>query len=188
MLLKNHGYSILLHNVVSYFSLNIGSTALPTQGTGDNQRIGDKISIGGYYIRMMFLQKLDRHNVSFTVRVLRLSPNTATTYGTIFDNTTGNALIDQINKDCCKVLYSKTIKKVINPDLSGVGGADKEFTFFHKIWIPYRKELVFQTNNSYNHNDNDLYLQICAYDTYGTLISDAISNVQILSNMYFKDL
>lgn len=186
--LRNHGLNTLLHNVVSYYALNIGANCLPTQGTADGERIGDKINVGGLFVRMMFFQKLDRHNVSFTVRVLKLSPLGSTTYGAIFDNTTGNSLIDQINKDACKVLYSKTIKKIINPDLSGVGGADKEFSFTHKFFIPYRKEYVFQTNNSYSHNDTDLYLQICAYDTYGTLITDNIANVQILSNLYYKDI
>jgi len=186
--LRNHGLNTLFHNVVGYYALNVGANCIPTQGMADSERIGDKINVGGFFIRMMFLQKTDRKNVTFTVRVLRLSPNASTTYGTIFDNVTGNCLIDTINKDSCKVLYSKVIKKIISPDLSGVGGADKEFTFTHKMFIPYRKEYVFQTNNSYSHNDTDLYIQISAYDSYGTLITDNIANVQILSNLYYKDI
>jgi len=180
------GYSLLYHNVDKYIQIN-ATSLMPVQGTGDTNRIGDKINVGGFYIRLMCLQKADRKNINWTIRVISVPKGTSLSYSTIYKNIAGNAMIDQLNEDVVKVLYSRRIRQLITPDLSGTGGADKELTFFHKFFIKYPRVYSFITDNSTTHQDRDIYLQLLAYDTYGTLITDNIGNVQAISTIYYKD-
>lgn len=183
---SDFGKTELYHNSMSVKKLN-DPTTMPTQGTGDNQRIGDSINLGAFYIRMLCGQKLDRHNVTWKFYVLKVPKDAAVSYATFFDAVTANVLLDSPNKDKVKVLYAKTIKKIISPDLSGVGGADKELTFPHTIWLPYRKLLKFQADAGIVHNDSDIYLVTFVYDSYGTLTTDNIAYHQMTSTMYYKD-
>lgn len=183
---SDFGKTELYHNQMSSLKINDTST-MPTQGVADSQRVGDKINVGGFYIRMLCGQKLDRHNVNWKFYILKVPKDTAVSYATFFDSITGNVLLDSPNKDKVKVLYAKNIKKLISPDLSGVGGADKELTFTHRIWLPYKRLLSFQSDGATVHTDGDLYLVSFVYDAYGSLTSDNIAYIQMTSTIYYKD-
>ena len=48
-----------------YVSLLNDAGWLPTQGVGDNQRVGDQIYTTGFQLKMLIGQKVDRPNVTF---------------------------------------------------------------------------------------------------------------------------
>jgi len=165
-----------------------GPNQQPAQGISEQQRIGDSIITRGIKVRLMFGQKLDRHNVSFKVVVIRCSTGyVPTTIAQMFDNQTGNIMLDSLNTDRLKVVYNKTIKKIISPDLSGVGGADKEFTFFTKFYLKTERKINYVADVGKDFDKYKHYLYVFAYDAYGTLITDNIAYVQGYSNLYYKD-
>lgn len=183
---SDFGKTELYHNTMSVLKINDTST-MPTQGTSDSQRVGDNINLGAFYLRLLCGQKLDRHNVNWKFYILKVPKDASVSYTTFFDSVTGNSMLDSPNKDKVKVLYAKTIKKLISPDLSGVGGADKELTFTHKIWLPYRRLLKFQADAGTVHDDGDIYLVTFVYDAYGSLFTDNIAYHQMTSTIYYKD-
>jgi len=171
------------HNTPVGFLIN-ASNEMPPQGVGDNQRVGDQINCVGFRCKMLFGQFADRENVTWQVRIVSVPRGTSYAYGTWFDNVSGNCMLDDINTDLVKVLKTYTYKYILAPDSNNT----EEFTFIKKIWIPYKKLLKFQANGGTQVNDPvDMYLLICAYDAYGTLVSDNVGYIQLQTQMMFKD-
>lgn len=185
----NIGKIELYHNIMSTIRFN-ETGAMPSQGTGDMQRVGDSINIGGYYLRLLCGQKQDRPNVSWRFLIVKVPKDTTVSYATFFDNVTGNVMLDNPNKDKVTVLYNRTIHKFGTTHLAYAAGGTpvfKESTFPVKIWLPYKKIVKFQQDGTTTHTDGDLYLVTLAYDAFGTLTTDNIAYIQVTSTMYFKD-
>lgn len=165
--------------------VNIPSGCLPPQGDGDSNRTGNDIQAKGIQVKCMFGCKQDRHNCTFRVMALRVTKGYDTgPYGNVFDNQTGNIMLDGVDKDRVSVLFDKKVHyKPINPSPDG-----KEITVFKKFWIPHNTSYKFYDDgtqsNSYPY---DIYFIVMAYDAYGTLTTDNIGYVQTWSRFYFKD-
>lgn len=181
----------LYHNVIQGgFLLNYGSgtagaaACMPLQGTKDSERIGDEILLSGFKLRMLLGQKADRPNVTFRYWVLSVPKGYPYSYSTWFDATTNNVLLDSVNKDCCKILSSGTWR----PNEAGLNNAGgDEYTFVKQLWIPYRKRISFAPHATTAHQDNDIHFLIAPYDAYGSLSTDNIAYIQIVSTMYYRD-
>jgi len=164
-----------------------GPNQQPAQGISDVQRIGDKIVMRGIKVRLLLGQKLDRMNVTFKILVVRVnSDQVPTTVSDLFDNQTGNIMLDSVNTDRVKVVYHKTIKKNISPQLDVVGGA-KELTHFHKFYIRAQRNISYSANTGKDFSGAKHYLYVFSYDAYGTLVQDNLAYVQLYSNLYYKD-
>lgn len=182
---KNYSFGItqLYHNVFASFQLNNGS-ALPAQGDGDDQRIGDQINVSGMWVRGILGQKADRPNVTFKYYVMSVPKGSAYNYNNWFENVISNLLLDSPNKDFVKVLTSGTMK----PHDGSMDNATDEYVYPWKIWIPYRKLVKFGPGNGVTtQNDNDIYLLLGCFDAYGTLITDNIAYSQLALTTYYKD-
>lgn len=162
---------------------------LPAQGLGDTARVGDEIVASRIHVKTLVGMKADRHNVTFRIIVFRCTASAyPTTVGQLMIATTGNVLLDDLNKDRFSVVRDYQKKVVIHPDLSGVGGADKEYTFPMQMSIPCKQKFKFETDGSVNaSNKKNLYCQVMAYDAYGTLLTDNIAYIQMTSSLYYKD-
>ena len=182
----DHGKTELYHNSIGTLHLN-KDAAMPSQGTADNQRVGDRINAGGFMIRMLCGQKNDRPNCTWKFWVIKTPKGSALGYANLFENITSNTMIDPINKDNCTILKQITIKKSLN--LLGHSSWDeaRECTFPIKMWIPYRKLTKFLTAASTNHSDGDIHLLYVCYDAFGTLQTDNIAYVDVSSTIYYKD-
>lgn len=180
------GENQLYHDVPGDFG-NIFQTAhMPSQGDGEDQRIGNKIYISGMKIKLMFLQKADRPNVTFKIWILKVPINHVYAYNTTFDNVSGNMLLDDIdNNRVFKVVYQKTIKR--GPTATD-GTVGKEWTFPWKIWVPLKRQMQFQADNGQNENTAYQYrMLIGAYDSSGSLVTDNIASVTEYHRLYFRD-
>lgn len=184
----NYGKTELYHNMfLGAFlqSLN-DTTRLPSQGDGDSNRTGNDIYARGIQVKMQFGLKQDRHNTTFRVLVFKTTKgyNVGGSYTNVFDNQTGNVMLDAIDKDRVTVLLDKRVSaKPINPSPDG-----KEITLFRKYWIPHKSLYKFYDDglrdNSYPY---DIVMLVVAYDAYGSLTTDNIGYVQAWSRFYFKD-
>lgn len=178
----------LNHNSLNTFMLNSGSV-MPTQGTADNQRVGDQINVGGFYVRALCAHKADRPNLTWKFYVFRLPKGTSLSYANLFEATTNDVLLDNPNTDKVKVLFSKTIKPAMHPQGQYLFATNtyKEFSFPVKFLIKYRRQYKFPTAGGTEHNDHDIVLVVFAYDTLGTLVSDTVASIQLVNTMYYKD-
>lgn len=179
----------LYHNLMTIQKIN-DTSCMPSQGTGDLQRIGDQINVSGFYIRILCGQKNDRPNVTWRFLIVKVPKDTSASYNTFFDNVTGNVLLDSVNKDKVQVLKSFTYKKYLGNQslVMGTPHVLREITFPIKLWVPYKRTYKFQTDSSITHTDGDIYLLSFAYDAYGTLTTDNIAYIQTTTTMYYKDL
>lgn len=186
---SDFGKTEIYHNQMTIQKLNDTST-MPSQGTGDSQRIGDQINVGAFYIRLLCGQKYDRPNVTWHFYIMKAPKGSPVSYATFFDNVTGNVLLDSPNKDKVQVLKSLKYKKFLgNTSILDPGGPhlNREITFPIKLWQPYRRILKFQADGGLEHTDGDIYLITFAYDAYGTLVTDNIAYTQMTSTIYYKD-
>jgi len=182
----NHQKAELYHNQpASIMHLNDQTISVPSQGVGDNMRVGDQINISGYKIRMLIGQKADRPNVTFKYWVVAAPRGATYSYQAFFRNVTGNALLDQMNTDFVKILKSGTWK----PHDGYMDNASDEYTFTKQFWVPRKKLLKFgPTDGSNFHNDTvDIYTIMVAYDAFGTLPTDNIAYVASFSDVFYRD-
>ncbi|AJD07504.1 putative capsid protein [Odonata-associated circular virus-3] len=137
---------------------------------------------------MLFGQKEDRMNVTYRVVVLKCTEDQqpSSTVDDLIENVTGNILLDGTNRDRGNIVYQKYIKKTITPQLAPAG-QERELTFTHKFWIPYKKLIKFSGNNGQQFSGPKLYLYVFAYDAYGTAITDNIAYYQMWHKLYYRD-
>jgi len=159
--------------------------AMPSQGTGDNQRIGDQMNSISYDIKLLFGQQSDRPNVNWRWIVLSVPKGATISYGNWFKQTTSNILLDDPNRDYVKVLKSGFMR----PNEAGLaGGGGDEYTFTKRISVPYKKLVKFgPADGATTHNDNDIYLSIMGYDAFGTLPTDIVGYVQAVYSLNYRD-
>ena len=161
------------------------SAVMPTQGVGEDQRVGDEIYISGFRVRMLIGQKADRPNVNWRYFVFSVPKGSSIQYNNWFSANTGNVMLDDPNRDFVKTLATG----VWRPNEAGlVGGSADEYTFTKRMWVPYKKHLKFgPANSATTHNDDDLYFVLVAYDAFGSLITDNIGYVQFGASMFYRD-
>lgn len=190
----DHGKTELYHNTHDSFGV-VATNFGPTQGDGDAQRIGNSVQLSGIKFTFMFYSKLDRPNTKFRVIVYSAPLNTyppTTPYSALFDNVTGNVMIDGLDKDVVKVHKNMLVyPKNISANLVGFPEAElaKEVTSFRKLWIPYRTKVRFADDTSSSELTNrSFYVMVMAYDTYGSLAgTDNIGAVQCWQRYYYRD-
>lgn len=189
----DHGKTELYHNIHNGIQINATSHG-PAQGDGDAQRIGNSINLSGIKLTFMFYSKMDRPNTKFRVIVYSAPYNQyppAISYASLFDDVTGNVMIDSMDKDVVKVHKNMLVyPKNISANLVGFPEEEmaKEVTSFRKIWIPYRTKVRFQDDTSTSELTNrSFYVLVMAYDTYGTLTTDNIGAVQCWQRYYYRD-
>lgn len=189
----DHGKTELYHNIHNSFGINVTSYG-PGQGDGDGQRIGNCVNLSGIKLTLMFYSKFDRPNTKFRLIVYSAPLNTyppSTSYSSLFDQVTGNVMIDSMDKDIVKVHKNMLIyPKNISANLVGFPEEEmaKEVTSFRKVWIPYRTKVRYSTDTSTAELTNrSFYVLVMAYDTYGTLVTDNIGAVQCWQRFYYRD-
>lgn len=187
------GKTELYHNTYTNLG-NPFALSYPTEGTGDDERIGDSILQRGIKFRMLIGQKKDRPNVSFKIWLLQVPKGQAFTTGQLFENTCGNVLLDSTNPDRVKVIFHRTLKKnypnAFERGSSGSGQyASGEITYPYSFYLRRPKKITFTADNGIDpgYSDYDYFLTIACFDAYGTLLTDNISYVQTFCKYYYKD-
>ena len=96
-----HDKQELYYNVMFAKSMNTINAQHPSLGTGNSNSIWDKINVGGYMLHMFKLlgQKVDGPNMSFQYAIVEVLRGATYMNNNLFENATGNMLLDQWNKD-----------------------------------------------------------------------------------------
>lgn len=180
-LADNEGKTELYHNVPSQGTL-FGRTGsgMPVVGTGSNQRIGDSIYMRAIKFRFMCYCKGDRPNTTFKIFVLQSRNNSS---GNPIRAVTGNNSIDPIDVTQWRILGSRFLKNRM-----GMINNTVEHTYYTDMYIPINKRVSTLGQGGANWNMEDIVVWICAYDTFGTLVTDNIGAFQLWSELYFRDV
>lgn len=164
------------------------TSQLPAQGDGDGNRDGNDIYAVGWTLRMQFNIPSDRLNSKYRCVVFRVPRGTIITTNVtqILDPVTGNCMIDPIDKDRITVLKTFFVGpgKSMNPGII----ANKEVTWYRKVFVPAKRVIKFYDDGSQENNQiYDIYMAVWGYDTWGTLVSEIVGYCQMWSRFTFKD-
>lgn len=189
---SSHGKLELYHNVPGGPQiLNYESNVhMPIEGSGDNERNGDRIMVRGFRIRCLYGSKWDRPNITWRVICAAVPKTYSYNYNTFFRPISGNALLDDINTDLVTVLFQKYMKpqqSTMTKDPVAGESTSLEYTFCRRYWLPRKVTYKFQDDGSYTHNDKQIFLLTLAYDAFGTLATDNIGYVQTWCDLVYKD-
>ena len=162
---------------------------MPAQGSGDSARTGNDIYGIGWTVRMQLRLPTDRLNGKVRMVILQVPKgyDPGATYTNVFDNVTGHVLLDPIDKDRVKVIKDKVLAAgIINPGVSTTG---KELTRYFKFWVPYKKTIKFWDDGAQDNSmPYDYYVCYYGYDTFGSLVTDVVSNIQSWTQFHYKDV
>lgn len=191
----NYGKTELYHNAYAtgtFLQNVLASANLPSQGDTDNTRDGNQIYVSGISVPMMLYTKGDRLNTKFRIICFRYRQgyNPFATYESLFENISGNVMLDKINPDLVKVIFDKIVGNSNQLTFTGGTGNDEQ-TRFKKFWIPIKRKFVFQADDSRDRSAPpfNIGLVVLTYDTYGSVQNvDNISAVQVWQRLYFKDI
>lgn len=174
----------------TYNSLtNLLATA---QGSNQQARVGDQILAKSLSIHLWLSNKSDRPNVMYRVIIytcpfdqyLVASPSS------FFQGLHGNKMLDYVNTDKYKIIYSKVIRPFSGDYSLESGASNKEHSTDLKIYIPLKnKKITYSADaGQVANNQNNIWnMAIIAYDAYGTLTTDAIASFSVVYKFYFKD-
>ncbi len=140
---------------------------------------------------MLCGQKGDHPNVTWRWFAVQF-PGTVNLVGTnlpynnVFENTTGNVLLDEIQRDTCRVLATGYMR----PNQAGLADTgNDEYTFCKRLFIPHKKLYKFGPNDSQQtHNQHPVYFFVMVYDAFGSLITDNIAYYQVFTKLIYKDV
>lgn len=178
-----------------------------TQGTTENNRIGDEIYPRGMSMRLWMANKWDRPNILYRVVVCilpRMYNASVVASGSIdigsAVNTGVNGCYITLPIDTTKgikVLYDKVFRNEAGlsaTSSSNVFGAGwgiygKECHIFKKLWIKRKRANKIKYARATGEVENKfLAVYVIPYDSYGTLTTDNIASCGFVSTLYFKDV
>jgi len=211
---SNDGIEISHNNFITLDNNPLSTsqgTAAPNASIFNN-RIGDKINLKGCRFSMMLELNERFSDVTFRIMVVKCAKGDAPTRANLFNNISGNKMIDTINKERFTVLAQKWVK-MKSPNiasngaasgggLSGAGTYDmlngqqtllSRATKIVKLYVPGKKfvrnGVVTYEGGSAQVKFYDYKVLVYAYSNFGTL--QDVFNVgrvnDYVNQMYFTD-
>lgn len=160
------------------------------QGDADNQRNGDHIYTQGISVHILFGQKYDRPNITWRVTIYSTASaaQAPTTVDELFEGHSGNILLDAVDKDKVRIIKDFYMKPGVPQFIQTTGGTTlaREYTFARKVFIPYKHKISFDTTGI-PQTGRRIYMEVSAYDAYGSLITDNIGYFQAWHRLYYRD-
>lgn len=198
----------LKHDSINEFSMWSSSTSVfPSQGTGDGNRIGDRIYPKGIRVRMCLDVPFDRNNVKVKVYYLPYNSDQGapTTYANLFHNVVGNSRVDPIQFKRWKgikylgtykprdmdanFMTQTTVHNLSDPPANEIS-ANTASIYINKF-IPINRKVWFLNDASIqpsNLKENGSIL-LLPYATINTATSDnVILSGQAAFTVYYKDI
>lgn len=196
-----HNSFITLDSTMLYTSQGITD---PTQNSYSN-RIGDEVKLRGINIKM-FVELNERYSqCQFRFIVVKCAKGDTPTRTTLFNNLSGNKMIDTFNRERFTILYSKNFK--INAPNYGTTGAEAIGPGYNagapvvlsraskvlKIWLPYKvfskSGKITYENGSSQPKFYDYHALLYAYTNYSTYqdVYFVARCNDYIKTMYFTD-
>lgn len=174
----------LYHNVFYTPKDLFQSAFMPAQNDNEDGFVGQKYRMLGYKIRLLCGQKNDRPNVTWRVSFIQVRSSTVKNYSNMFNNVTGNVLLDDISDKYCRKLKEFWWK----PNKGSMNNVTDEFTFVKKLYLPFKRVINTDGVSGYPRNHDPVLMMIHVYDAYGSLITDNIAYYQGWVEAIYKDI
>ena len=206
------GTEIFHNNFVTLNSALLKTTygAYDPEAGSDLNRIGDKVNLRGVKIKAMVELNERYSDVTFRLMVIKAARGDTPTRATLFNNLSGNKMLDTINRERYTILHQQYFKlKAPNtgtqggeptlppaPGFNYANDGDIRLSRATKIisaWIPGKKfvrsGIVQYENNSQNPKFFDYHAVLYAYSNYSTdqdiwYVGRVNDYIQV---MYYKD-
>lgn len=189
----------MFHNLIYQFHA-WGETGtildvMPSVGTTDSTRVGDRIFVEGIMIRATFAVAGDRRNTQINAYWLEHNSDNGNPSTDYFHNVTGSTLVDPVQKKRYPKTY-KLGKYSVPPSTQWYLGSNAEVsentgTITIQKWIPINKKVFFNAdadNKPTSLREYGTFL-LCPYQNWKTLVTDQIiTGGDINMTLYFKDL
>jgi len=198
----------MFHNTIYVRESSLLGT---TQGTADpnnanaSNRIGDKITLSGLSVKVMFELNERYSMATFRIFVVKSAKGDVPTNGTLFNGISGNKMIDTLNRERYSILASKTFtikQSSTSIQASGIQEVGSGFTKgseqmsnatkIVKLWVPANK-LIRGKNLTYENGTNqpkfyDYHLVYYAYSNYQTNSTYYVGRINDeVIQLYYKD-
>jgi len=197
----------LKHDSINEFPMWSSTTSVfPSQGTGDGNRVGDRIYPKGIRVRMCLDVPWDRKNVKVKVYYLPYNSDqgSPTSYGDLFHNVVGNSRVDPIQfkrwkgikylgtykpRDNDASVYITDFNEIAAPSASHL--ATNTASIYINKFIPINRKVWFLNDASIqpsNLKENGSIL-LLPYSTINTSTGDnIILNGEGAFTIYYKDI
>jgi len=197
----------LTHDSINEFPMWSSTTSVfPSQGTGDGNRVGDRIYPKGIRVRMCLDVPWDRKNVKVKVYYLPYNSDqgSPTSYGDLFHNVVGNSRVDPIQfkrwkgikylgtykpRDNDASVYITDFNEIAAPSASHL--ATNTASIYINKFIPINRKVWFLNDASIqpsNLKENGSIL-LLPYSTINTSTGDnIILNGEGAFTIYYKDI
>lgn len=162
-----------------------------SQGTTQFTRIGDKVWAKGLKVKMWLSNKADRSNVIYRIFAIAMPPDQVNSnpQNLWSGNVSGaNYLLEMINTDRYKVLYSKMVNVQTTSKFSGLDTL-RETSRYHSFYLKFNRIVGYSQDNGTvpKYQKDIIGIGVLAYDATGTTILDNIASYRLKSRFYFKD-
>lgn len=171
---------------------------MPSQGTNDGTRIGDRIYLKGIMLRCMFQITGDRRNTSIAIYYIphNSEQGSTGTYNEVFHNVTGSSRMDTLQKKRFPKAQFLGRYRVKPTDLhlyEGISASHhaNSASIYMKKFIPIEKKVYFKADASVQPSNLEEYgtIVIAPYQNVNTLGTDVlVVNCDIHATTYYKDI
>lgn len=171
---------------------------MPSQGTNDGSRIGDRIFAKGILLRGMFQITGDRRNTSIAIYYIphNSEQGSTGTYNEVFHNVTGSSMMDTLQKKRFPKARLLGRYRVRPTDLHLYEGITASHSvnsasIYVKKWIPINKKLYFKADASAQASNLEEFgtLVIAPYHNVNAISTDVlVVNCDMHATLYFKDI
>lgn len=142
------------------FASPISNLLQTTQGSGQNNRVGDQIQSIGFEVSLLFNNLPAYNNTLYRILIIAGEEGDLSTAFDWRYDVSGDLMIARVNNDKVRVIYDKNIN--IPAAVDGTEGSG----FVHKFYVPTNKKITYKTNNGTVPNGANYYnLYICTHSS-----------------------
>jgi len=171
-IVQNGNYQ-LYHNVASAMHNLASLCDSIVQGTGVNQRIGNRIHVKSLRVRLVFNNKVDRPNVSY--RIACTAAPTATNADSFSELFSGSGPFTGLHVPTNSNLLYDTVFPLNQGSGMEIVASSKERSFNHTFEIPINHPVVYNTADG--KCTTALVVWFVPFDAWATVITDNIASV-----------
>lgn len=190
---------LINHNSVNQYHCWHPSTGvnimdlIPSQGTTDSSRIGDRIYMKGIKVRGIFSVPWDRRATQLFIYWVPHNSENGNPDTDLFHNISGATILDPLQKKRfpkAKLLASVRLHPNDTYQSPHTSGSDIK-TLTTTFWIPINKKAYFNADASLKMSNMNEYgtICLCPYDkTSAGELDNVIIGGQMTGTLYYKDI
>jgi hypothetical protein len=187
---------ILYHNIPTLVESDcfyLSQGVQDSSAAGPPNRIGDSVYAKSVWMKWFIDQYQDRPNITLRFTVLRIKTGAIPlTSAQVYQHPQGgNSIINPINTEHASlytknpVVYDKRV--VINTGITLANSGGKDSHYYKEKTFKVNKSLKYDSGAQNVSGPFTIQVFVTAYDSYGTLTSDAIARLMWARRSYFMD-